>query len=414
MKTRAPGSPSALRDLNRERAVTALRTNGQMTQADLVRVTGLSAATISTLVRELTTDGRVEVLEMPAGRRGRMLRLARERGLVIGIDLGHTHVRMALADLSRHVLSEVLRPLDVDSSPPDALNAIVALGHGLLADAGADPDEVLGLGLGVPGPIDASGVAVSSESILPGWYGTDIPAELKKRWDRPVLVENDANLGALGEFTWGAARGCSTAVYLTVGSGVGAGLVLDGKLFRGAEGSAGEIGHVSLDPNGQVCRCGNRGCFETVIGSGHLLRLLEQSHGRLTVDELLARAAEGDPGCRRVIADAGHAAGLAVGQLCNVLNPEVVVVGGQLATSGETFLGPLRQTAARMTAPSVAQKLRILPAELGARAEVLGAVVLVLSSPVASAHNGALAPVAASSAPTALDELATARQVAVR
>lgn len=374
--------------------VTALRTKGQMTQAELVRVTGLSAATISTLVREMTTDGRVEVLELPAGRRGRMLRLARESGLVIGIDLGHTHVRMALADLSRHVLSEVLRPLDVDSAPQDALDTIVALGHGLLAEVGADPAEVLGLGIGVPGPIDASGVAVSSESILPGWYGIDIPAELKKRWDRPVLVENDANLGALGELTWGAARGCSTAVYLKVASGLGGGLVLDGKLFRGAEGSAGEVGHTSLDPNGQVCRCGNRGCFETVIGSGHLLRLLEQSHGRLTVEQMLAHAAEGDPGCRRVLADAGHAVGLAVGQLCNVLNPEVVVVGGQLATSGETLLGPLRQTAARMTAPSAARKVRIVPAELGARAEVLGAVVLVLTSPLAAAHSGALTSVA--------------------
>lgn len=387
--------------------VTALRTMGQMTQADLVRATGLSAATISTLVREMTGDGRVEVLEASAGRRGRMLGLARESGLVIGIDLGHTHVRMALADMSRQVLSEVVRPLDVDSSAQQVLDAIVGLGHGLLAQVGADPADVLGLGIGVPGPIDASRVAVSAGSILPAWVGIDIQAELKKGWDTPVLVENDANLGALGELTWGAARGSSTAVYLKVASGLGAGLVLDGKLFRGAAGSAGEIGHVSLDLNGQVCRCGNRGCYETVTGSGHLLRLLEQSHGRLTVEQLLELAAEGDPGCRRVLADAGHAVGLAVGQLCNVLNPEVVVIGGQLATSGETLLEPVRQTAARMTAPSAARMVRIVPAELGDRAEVLGAVALVLTSTAAThvgASNGATAPGPQPMAPLQLDD----------
>ncbi len=361
-----------------------LRLHGQLTQAEVARETGLSAATVSTLARELTEEGRLVVLADGAGRRGRVLGLARENGLVIGTGVGHTHVRVAVADLTHRVLGERTVDVDVDSSVDAVIVASLSLGDQLLAEHGAVHEDVLGVGVAVPGPIDDRTRTVGTPAILPGWVGVDAQAQFERAWGVPVMVENDANLGALGETTWGAARGRRHAIYLKVASGVGAGLVLDGRLYRGAHGGAGEIGHVTIDESGSVCRCGNRGCLETIAGSGHLLRLLAPTQGELDVDTMISRARAGDAGCMRVLGDAGHAIGLAVGQLCNVLNPETVVVGGQLAEAGEILLGPVRQAVERMGTPSTVGQVEIVPGMLGRRAETLGAVALVLASALPS------------------------------
>lgn len=361
--------------------VSVLRLHGQLTQADVARKTGLSAATVSTIVRELTGSGRVEVLSDGAGRRGRVIGLARENGLVVGIGVGHTHVRVAVSDLAHQVLGERVVALDTDASVDAVVEASRRLGQELLAEHGREHGQrVLGVGVAVPGPLDEQTHRVEGETILPGWAGTDLRARFQQAWSVPVLIENDANVGALGEVAWGAARGRRHAIYLKVASGVGAGLVLDGRLYRGAHGTAGEIGHVTVDETGTICRCGNRGCLETVAGSGHLLSLLAPTQGVLDAEQMVARAIAGDAGCRRVVADAGHAIGLAVGQLCNVLNPEVVVVGGQLAEAGELLLGPVRSAVERMGKPGTLGRVDILPSRLGRRAETLGALALVLAS----------------------------------
>ena len=160
----------------------------------------------------------------------------------------------------------------------------------------------------------------------------------------PVIADNDANLGALAELTWGAARGFSDVIYIKVASGVGAGLVVNGELYRGAAGTAGEIGHMTLDERGAVCRCGNRGCLETIVGGEALLRLLGPTHGPdLTLPEMVRRALDGDPASRRVVVDAGRSLGIAVASLCNLLAPAAVVIGGELATAGDLLLDPIRE-----------------------------------------------------------------------
>lgn len=358
--------------------VSVLRLHGQLTQAEVARRTGLSAATVSTIVRELTGTGRLEVLADGAGRRGKVIGLARENGLVVGIGVGHTHVRVAVSDLAHQVLAERVVELDADSSVEAVVDASRALGTELLDELGAH--DVLGVGVAVPGPVEERTHRIGAPTILPGWVGTDVRARFEQAWEAPVLVENDANAGALGEVAWGAARGRKHAVYLKVASGVGAGLVLDGRLYRGARGTAGEVGHVTVVESGTVCRCGNRGCLETVAGSGHLLGLLEPTQGRLDPAQMVARALAGDAGCKRVVADAGQAIGHAVGQLCNVLNPEVVVIGGQLAEAGELLLGPVRAAVDRMAKPGTLGGVEIVPSRLGRRAETLGALALVLSS----------------------------------
>ncbi|MEU5189968.1 ROK family transcriptional regulator [Streptomyces klenkii] len=376
-----PGSQSSLHRANLERVVRAVRTAGSLTQAEIARTTGLSAATVSNIVRELKEGGTVEVTPTSSGgRRARSVSLSGDAGVVVGVDFGHTHLRVAIGNLAQRVLAEDAEPLDVDASAAQGLDRAEQLVRRLIGDAGIDPGKIIGVGLGVPGPIDVETGTLGSTAILPGWAGTNPRDELAARLSVPVHVDNDANLGALGELVWGAGRGASDLAYIKVASGVGAGLVINGKIYRGPGGTAGEIGHITLDESGPVCRCGNRGCLETFTAARYVLPLLHSAHGPdLTVARMVQLAREGDPGCRRVISDVGRHIGSGVANLCNLLNPRRVVLGGDLAPSGELILGPIRESVSRYAIPSAARQLEVVPGALGGRAEVLGALALVLS-----------------------------------
>ncbi|MGW2598016.1 ROK family transcriptional regulator [Streptomyces klenkii] len=376
-----PGSQSSLHRANLERVVRAVRTAGSLTQAEIARTTGLSAATVSNIVRELKEGGTVEVTPTSSGgRRARSVSLSGDAGVVVGVDFGHTHLRVAIGNLAQRVLAEDAEPLDVDASAAQGLDRAEQLVRRLIGDAGIDPGKIIGVGLGVPGPIDVESGTLGSTAILPGWAGTNPRDELAARLSVPVHVDNDANLGALGELVWGAGRGASDLAYIKVASGVGAGLVINGKIYRGPGGTAGEIGHITLDESGPVCRCGNRGCLETFTAARYVLPLLHSAHGPdLTVARMVQLAREGDPGCRRVISDVGRHIGSGVANLCNLLNPRRVVLGGDLAPSGELILGPIRESVSRYAIPSAARQLEVVPGALGGRAEVLGALALVLS-----------------------------------
>ncbi|MGA5411692.1 ROK family transcriptional regulator [Streptomyces lavendulocolor] len=376
-----PGSQTSLHRANLERVVRAVRMAGSLTQAEIARSTGLSAATVSNIVRELKDGGTVEVTPTSAGgRRARSVSLSGDAGIVIGVDFGHTHLRVAVGNLAHQVLAEESEPLDVDASSEEGFDRAEALVKRLIAATGISQDKVVGVGLGVPGPIDVSSGTLGSTAILPGWTGINPSEELAGRLGVPVYVDNDANLGALGELVWGGGRGVRDLAYIKVASGVGAGLVIDGQIYRGPGGTAGEIGHITLDESGPVCRCGNRGCLETFTAARYVLPLLQPSHGpHLTMERVVQLAREGDPGCRRVIGDVGRHIGSGVANLCNLLNPSRVVLGGDLAEAGELVLGPIRDSVSRYAIPSAARQLSVAPGALGGRAEVLGALALVLS-----------------------------------
>jgi predicted NBD/HSP70 family sugar kinase len=376
-----PGSQSSLHRANLERVVRAVRLAGSLTQAEIARGTGLSAATVSNIVRELRDNGTVEVTPTSSGgRRARSVTLSGDAGIVVGVDFGHSHLRVAVGNLAHQVLAEQSEPIDVDASASEGFDRAEQLVGRLVESTGVDPDKVLGVGLGVPGPIDLDTGALGSSAILPGWAGINPRLELAERLRMPVQVDNDANLGALGELVWGGGRGVRDLAYIKVASGVGAGLVIDSRIYRGPGGTAGEIGHITLDEAGPVCRCGNRGCLETFTAARYVLELLRASHGAdLTMPRMVQLAREGDPGCRRVIADVGRHIGMGVASLCNLLNPSRVVLGGDLAEAGELVLGPIRESVARYAIPSAARRLAIVPGSLGARAEVLGALALALS-----------------------------------
>ena len=381
------GSLGSLRDHNRRRVVEELQRRGTASRADLARITGLSRSTISSLVGELQESGVVVETETAndgdAGRshgQGRppvLLTLDRRAGALVGIDFGHADVRVAVADLSRTILAERRRDMDVDHAGTKALDAAAELVHAVLDEAGVPRDKVLGAGMGVAGPVDHEADIVHRSAILPSWGDIRPGAEMHKRLGIPVFIENDANLGAMAEVAMGAAKGVDDAVYLMIAAGIGAGIVVGGQIIHGAAGTAGELGHVLLDDNGPICRCGNRGCLETLAAGPAIVELLQRTHGpSLTLDAVLELVEQEDPGALRAVADAGRAVGRALAALVNVLNPEVIVIGGELAAAGDAILDPIRAAIARYAIPSAADDVRVVPSPLGGRAEVLGALIL--------------------------------------
>jgi predicted NBD/HSP70 family sugar kinase len=379
------GSLSSLRQLNRLRIVDFLRINGTASRAELSRRTGLSRSTVSTLVTDLQRRG--IVVEQPGqfagegqpGRPAALLQLDPSAGAAIGVDFDHDRLRVAVSDLSRIVLAEATEHFDVDHDAVGALDLAADLVEQLLDEVGIGHDRVIGTGMGLAGPIDHKRAALHKSTVLPGWVDIDAGAELERRLGTTVYVDNDANLGALAEVTLGAGRNARFAAYIQIGSGVGAGMVVDGRPYRGARGTAGEIGHVVVDPQGPLCRCGNRGCLETVASTGALVGLINASRGReLTVQEMIEEALNGDVGCRRAITDAGQVVGRVVAGLVNLFSPEMVVIGGDLGEAGELLLDPLREAVKRDALPEAATGLEIVAGELGERANLLGALALVL------------------------------------
>jgi predicted NBD/HSP70 family sugar kinase/biotin operon repressor len=379
-----PGSAPSLRASNRLRVIQALQLLGVTSRADLSRHTGLSRSTVSTIVAGLQAEGMVVDRDpdgRPAAGGGRpptLIALDPSAGFAIGIDFGKRHLAVALADLSHQLLAEESREMDDDYDAEAGMEQAAELVERVLEGAGADAGRLLGVGMGLPGPVHRSGV-VGSSAILPGWAGTQAAERMAERLSMEVWLGNDANLGALAESTWGAGRGACGLVYLKLATGIGAGIVIDGRLFEGAGGTAGEIGHTSLDETGDICRCGSRGCLETYASGSAIAALLSRSLGEtLTLDDVLARAVAGDPGCRRALADAGRHIGASVADLCNLINPERIVVGGSMAVAGDVLLDPLREAVGLRAIPSAAEDVEIVPGELGERAELLGAVALVL------------------------------------
>lgn len=380
MLSRDSGSQRALREANRRRVLEALRASGTATQAELARLTGLSAATVSGIVKNLSADGLLRVTPtVSSGRRARAVSLNPSAGVAAGVDFGRTHVRVALADLAHSFIGEQEVEVAMGTPADEAIALAVDVFRSLIKDVGVDQEAIIGVGAGVPGPIDSRDGHVGHGSILPEWVGIGAAEALSDALALPVTVDNDANLGALAEVTWGAARGYRDAVYVKVETGVGAGLIIGGELYRGAIGMAGEIGHTTLDDDGAVCRCGNRGCLETKASAAIVLDLLASGRGPgLTIEAATRKAIEGDAACARVIGDVGRHVGVALGTLCNLLNPGIVVVDGQLVGAGDILLEPMRNALRRFAIPAIGASTPIVPSELRRRAPSMGAVALAL------------------------------------
>ena len=370
----SPGSTASLRPANQRRVVALLRGHGdeELTQAEISRATGLAAGTVSNIVRQLSSAGLVET-DPGAGRRGTVVRLSRSAGVVAGIDFGHTHLALAVADLSGHVLAEAREPLAPDHPWAEGLEQAVTVLDELLLKADYDVSAVRAVGLGLPAPI--SDDVVRSPAILPGWVGVNAREVVQARFACPVHIDNDANLGALGEHLLGAAQGQRDVVYVKLSSGVGAGLILDGRIFRGARGSAGELGHLTLDEQGPLCRCGSRGCLEAYASTSTAIEMMSAQLPGATLDDIFTAARHGNVAARRLLEDAGLHVGWGLATVVNLLNPGVVVVGGDLSRAGELLLDSVR-LGLRRHALSDAAATPVVLSRLGERASMLGAVLL--------------------------------------
>ncbi|MDP9344353.1 MAG: ROK family protein, partial [Actinomycetota bacterium] len=232
----------------------------------------------------------------------------------------------------------------------------------------------------LPGTIGQPDGVVGPSSILPQWTGVAAAAEMRRRLDLPVVADNHPNLGAVADAAFGAARQGQDILYVKVTSGIGAGVIVKGGLYRGTAGRAGELGHVRVRPDGPICRCGRRGCLETVASTDALRRVLRRERGRdVTVATMMQAARAGDQDCRRVITDGGRALGGVVATVLNVLNPEVVVIGGDLAPVGDILVGAVEDAIASDALPETAACARVVAGVLGDRTQLLGALALVIS-----------------------------------
>ena len=375
-RRRTPGSQTSLREANRARIVDAVKKHGGLTQVELAGATGLSPATVSNIVKELAGSGVLNTSPSTrSGRRAMHVTLAHKLGLVAGVHFSPRHMRVALSDVAGTIVAESHMPLAKDHRADNELDRVMLLLDDMLESAGASMIDLLAVGVAIPAPFDQRTGTIARRGVLRGWDGVEVADVVQRRLHRPVFVDNSANLTALAELRQGAARGRDDVVVLDVGDGIGAGLITGGQLIYGHSGLAGEFGHTVIREDGPVCRCGNRGCLETIAGSSAILDSLATGRGINKLGDVIVAAMAGDSASIRAIGDAGRAIGLAAANLCNLLDPERVVVSGELSRAGELLLGPLRHTvedsviAGRDAWPDIVQ------GQLGLRAATMGAVI---------------------------------------
>ncbi|TDO34317.1 putative NBD/HSP70 family sugar kinase [Kribbella sp. VKM Ac-2527] len=387
------GSLRALRRTNSERLLSALMEHGALHRAELARICGVSRTTVSTIVSDLVAGGVVieavgdqvaqagiDASEVDGRARG-FLQANPGAGAAAGLDFTLERVWGHVTDLSGTSLASAGVTAARDTPWQERLTAGLDLLDDLLTSAGLDRGALVGVAIGVPGPIDLlSGVVGPS---LPGqaWAGVNVAAEFGRHLAVPVLVENNTRLEAVAEFTWGAGRGSRDVLYLGLSTGIGSGLLVDGNLHHGgARGGGGEIGHISADPSGAACPCGNRGCLVQYASLFAVLKALSPVLGDdAGIDEVLAAAEAGQEDTVRVLREAGEVTGRVLANICNLLNPERIIVGGELARAGDLVLEPIRATL-RRSAMALTRDVEVMAAELdlGARAGASGAAALVL------------------------------------
>lgn len=385
-----------LKNLNKHAVIDLIRfTSGGISRVELARKLDLTRAAVTAIVDDLVRAGLVRESHghYPTGRKPIVLEINPESGYVVGVDMGATHVMLLLADYSARTLAEIEDSLDIQRGPEYCLARVNELLRRLLEQNGLGLEKVSAIGVGVPGPIVADAGMVSGPPIMPGWDGYPIRDFLQAEWGCPITLNNDAELGAVGEWAYGAGRGEKNLAYIKVGTGIGSGLLLDGQVYQGATGSAGEIGHITIDEHGPVCTCGNRGCLEAFAGGAAIARkateavqrgqrtLLEELAATrpIAAADVMAAARRGDLLAQRIVAEAGSHLGTAIASMVNLFNPSMVVVGGGVAMIGDLLLEPIRTTVQKRSLMVASRAVRISTALLGRRSCAMGAVVQALS-----------------------------------
>ncbi|PWH13750.1 MAG: hypothetical protein DDG60_09815 [Anaerolineae bacterium] len=386
-----------VKNLNKHAVLDLIRfTPGGISRAELAQRMDLSRAAMTAIVNDLLESNVIRETEARNKQSGRppiILEINPTRGFVAGIDMGASHLMVMLADFAAQVIDEVEIPFNIAAGPEKCLKQASDLLADLLKKHEMNATSLGAIGLGVPGPIASEAGMVYAPPIMPGWDGYPIQASLEEKWNLPVSLNNDAELGAIGEWAYGAGRGENFLAYIKVGTGIGSGLLLNGQIYRGATGSAGEIGHLTIEENGPMCECGNAGCLEALAGGRAIARQAREAirQGKRTLlsglgplEEITARdvasaARRGDLVAQQIISRAGSYLGIAIAGLVNLFNPRMIVVGGGVAQIGDLLLQPIRDTVARRSLQASARTVKINTAVLRRHSSAVGAVVQALS-----------------------------------
>lgn len=373
-----PGRLS-LRDRTREEVFTLIHDSRDLTRSALVELTGLPSSTIGHAVARLIAEGRVKESAPPAkgpgsgsGRPGSILNAVATASRTGAIDFGHRHFRVAIGDDLGNILDEETVQLNVDQSPTRGLDAAAAKLREL-----SERNEVTRLACvaaGVPGPIESETGLVCSTTTLSQWAGMYPARELENRLQIPALVGNDATIGALGELHHGVGQGHRNFLYIKASHGIGAGTVINGELLEGGNGFAGEIGHIIIAGRPEMCRCGNRGCLEAVVSVPSVKEQLTHTHPHLDVTSV-DLASLHDPVSARIFNESGRTLGATLAGLCDLLNPTLLVIGGELGAC-QPLIDGVRASVNRFAQPSTSSVIEIVAAGLGTRAEIVGAAQL--------------------------------------
>jgi glucokinase-like ROK family protein len=381
-----------VKNFNKHALVDLIRFAGRgVARTDIAQELGLTRASVTMIINDLIESGIILETESRSARSGRpavVLDINPKSGLTAAIDMGATHLSVAVGDFSAHILEEVEQPFRIDDGPEHCLKEADRALRLVLEKSGLQISDLSAVGLAVPGPVISETGMVMAPPIMPGWDRFPIRTTLEKLWKVPVALNNDANLGALGEWVYGAGRGERNLAFIKVGSGIGAGLIIDRQIFGGTTGSAGEIGHLTIDENGPLCTCGSHGCLEAFAG-GHAIELqaqkLVESGKRtllsdlniksITVREVAEAARRGDLAAQEILHRAGTFIGIAVAGLINLVNPSVVIIGGGVAEVGDLLTAPIRKIVRERSLRAAEHAVKITTAMLGRRSSLIGAMV---------------------------------------
>ncbi|MBK9604203.1 MAG: ROK family protein [Anaerolineales bacterium] len=383
---------------------------------------GLTRAAVTLIVNDLIENEVIfeaESRAIPSGRPPVVLEINPKRGLVAAVDMGATHMNIAIADFSAKIIAEKSLPLDIRNGPQICMPEISRSLKELLAENGISQSQLMAVGIGVPGPVITDAGMVVSPPIMPGWDGYPIRKTLEQELGCAISLNNDAELGALGEWAYGAGRGEKNLAFIKVGSGIGAGLIINQQIYGGTTGSAGEIGHITIDENGPLCTCGNHGCLEAFAG-GHAIALqakkLVESGKRtllssipmenLTAQEVAKAARRGDLPAQDIIMRAGTFIGIAIAGLVNLFNPGAVIIGGGVAQSGDLLTTSIRQAVGERSLRASGRGVHITTAMLGRRSSLMGATVQAVNIAIHDAIEKKN-PVSRNSFPSEIKQVST-------
>lgn len=378
--------------------IVALRQRGALSRTDLARITGYSRAKMTAVVSKLVQRGILSEVgegESQGGRRPRMLHFNPSQGYVAGVDLGATSIDVALADLGGTLLERQGEAADVRDGPQAVLSRVCAVLLAMMQRRGITAEQIYAVGIGVPGPVQFATGLLIAPPLMPEWDAFPIRSTIRQTFPAArVVVDNDVNVMALGELRAGAGIGVENFIVVKIGTGIGAGIVCQGQVYRGSDGCAGDVGHICVDQHGPVCRCGNVGCVEAMAAgpaiaaralsiarssSNSILAARMQSNGgTLSAEDVGAAAAAGDRTAMEIVQDSGRMIGEALAGLVNFFNPRLILLGGGVSSIGHQLLASIRQTVLRRSPPLSTKDLRIDYAALGRDAGLSGALALAL------------------------------------